>query len=144
MLFTQRPADFAVNPMEVVTSAILCRGRVLVLRRHSNKPHGGKWCLPGGKRDNPNVSIEFEGLRELREETGIRYTEKDIQDHKSWFIRYPEGDFIYDQLVFRPVSQPPVYLHRPEHDICQWVNWGELLILPYIEDLDGVLKHLLT
>lgn len=143
MLFTERPANFDPDAMEVVTCAILHLGRVLILKRHPIKPHGGKWCLPGGKRDSG--SIDEEGLRELLEETGIAYRPEGIRERKLWYIKYPEGDFVYNQLVFRPELRPEVRLlrRRPEHTAHDWVNWQELLLLPFIEDLDGVLAHLL-
>ncbi|MEQ8797736.1 MAG: Nudix family hydrolase [Salinisphaeraceae bacterium] len=45
-------------------------GRVLIARRPANKPGGGKWEFPGGKRE-PGESIEQTLARELDEELGV-------------------------------------------------------------------------
>lgn len=45
-------------------------GRVLIARRPANKPGGGKWEFPGGKRER-GESIEQTLARELDEELGV-------------------------------------------------------------------------
>ncbi|MDP2587229.1 MAG: NUDIX hydrolase [bacterium] len=143
MLFTQRPANFAKNPQVIVTNAIIYMGRVLVLKRSPHKPHGSKWCLPGGKCED-DTQRASEALRELKDETGVVYYKSDIVGSCAWFLRYPEADYIYEQFVYRPMELPEVVVNQEEHYQHQWANWVELLCMNFIEDLDGVLVDLLT
>ena len=143
MLFTQRPAHFAKNPQVIVTNAIIYMGRVLVLKRSPHKPHGNKWCLPGGKCED-DTQRASEALRELKDETRVVYSESDIVGSRSWFIRYPEADYIYEQFVYRPMELPEVVVNQEEHYKYRWPTWNQLQSMNFIEDLDGVLADLLT
>lgn len=56
----------------VVRCLCLQRGRVLLLRHRSGRPHGADfWALPGGLVE-PSETIATAAVRELTEETGLR------------------------------------------------------------------------
>ncbi|MEJ2595695.1 MAG: NUDIX domain-containing protein [bacterium] len=60
---------FYDNPLPVV-SAIVTRGREVLLVKRRFEPHEGMWCLPSGFAES-GESIQAATLRELAEETGL-------------------------------------------------------------------------
>ena len=63
------------TPPQLVNCAVavpLRMGRTLMLRRSSDsRTFPGKWCFPGGKKDDEDASLSQTALRELQEETGL-------------------------------------------------------------------------
>ena len=82
-------------------------GRVLVTKRHPEKPWGGYWEITGGS------AVKGEGpvrgaLRELREETGIAVEEADL---RPVYVETQSGEGVYPTIyhcflvVFDPKQQ---------------------------------------
>ncbi|MFO0704392.1 MAG: NUDIX hydrolase [Candidatus Andersenbacteria bacterium] len=147
MLFATKPKNF--QPIDqIVTMALLVGPQVLVLYRHPEKPHPLRWSLPGGKvkRGVPITRqlLLTEALREVKEETGIVLSVEQCDGPRSWFIRYPEGDYQYHQFVVRLADKPEVMLNPVEHVTHRWPIWEQLLQMKYIEDLDGVLRDIMA
>lgn len=53
--------------------ALVHNGRLLLMRRRLDCDAGGCWAYPGGKIE-PGETAQQAAIRELREETGLRFT----------------------------------------------------------------------
>ena len=83
---------FYNNPLPVV-SAIVLKGRKILLVKRKNPPYQGRWCLPSGFAEN-GESIEEASLRELKEETGIDGAITSLVD-VNWTKNKFYGDLIF-------------------------------------------------
>lgn len=80
--------------LHVVAAAVVdARGRVLIAERPKNKPHGGLWEFPGGKREAGESSLAAL-RREFREEIGIDLTRGRPLIRVPY--QYPERSLILD------------------------------------------------
>ncbi len=142
MLYLEKPEHFD-NPMYTVGCLVECDGKILLLRRHPDKSEGGTYCSPGGKIDvGDNGSPTAAIIRELREETGIKVSEEDIELLATYYVVYPSGtqNFIYHKYHVILKSQPDVTLSISEHTDFLWVTPKEALNLPLIFDEDNCIK----
>lgn len=130
---TPRP-DFRPQ-MRVVACYIECGRRFLVLHRRDHKPQGNTWCIPGGKRDEDEDALTAL-LREIFEETGIRMERSAVVRRETFYVRYPDFDFIYERFSYALAGVPVVTLSPKEHKAFRWVTPEEALELPLIEDED--------
>jgi 8-oxo-dGTP pyrophosphatase MutT (NUDIX family) len=129
-VFLHRPRDF--NP-QVEASGVFCEydGRVLFLKRHSEKIEGLRWGVPGGKLEPGEKPLEA-AIRELAEEAGIRSSHETLHPISSLYVRRPEVDFIF-HMFFLPLKELPLLQVAPdEHIESCWVNFQEGLKLPLI------------
>ncbi len=83
---------FYDNPLPVV-SAIVTKGREVLLVKRRFAPHKGKWCLPSGFAET-GESIQSATLRELEEETGLKGEITGFVDTDS------VTDELYGDLIF--------------------------------------------
>ncbi len=129
-VFLHRPRDF--NPT-VEAAGVFCEydGRILYLKRHSEKIEGMKWGIPAGKVEEGEKPIEA-ALRELAEEAGIAASQASLTTISSLYVRRPEVDFIF-HIYFLPFQEMPLLQVAPdEHIDASWVNLQEGLKLPLI------------
>ena len=94
MIYTKQPEGF-IPSVEVVSCLVEFDSKILLLHRHDNKPQGGKWGIPAGKMDITDNDRKLAILRELKEETGLILNKEDLNYHKTFFVVYPEKNFVY-------------------------------------------------
>ena len=129
-VFLHRPRDF--KP-QVEAAGVFCEyeGRVLFLKRNSEKIEGLRWGVPGGKLESGEKPVEA-AIRELAEEAGIRGSHETLKTISSLYVRRPEVDFIF-HMFFLPLHELPLLQIAPdEHIESCWVNFQEGLKLPLI------------
>lgn len=107
--------------------------RILLLKRpDDDKLFPGKWCLPGGHRQD-DESIVQAARRECREESGIFCNTL----HRCFAWRYPDG---FETCFFWAKEGPDFPMAKAslsdEHVAMDWVSIEDL---PYM-DLSGSLK----
>lgn len=110
---------------EVKVSGIIveCRGKILLLKRHSKDSHAGKWGLPGGSVNN-SETYEAAAKRELKEETGLEVN--DLEE--IGFHNYEEPGLYIHYMVFRlKFRDRPVIVLSDEHSEYLWVSYDAAL-----------------
>ena len=138
MIFYKRPEDFRPK-FEVVNCLFEYDGKILLLHRHSHKPEGDKWGVPGGKVDPGESPIEAM-LRELLEETKYRAGEKEMVFSRTLFVRYPEYDFVYHMYSLNLAQPHDVRLEEEAHKDFTWVTPEEALLLDLVRDMEPCIK----
>jgi len=135
--YARKPQGFKPK-LEVCGCLIEWRGKILVLRRNPNKPHGNRWALPSGKKwltETRRKAVR----REVLVETGIP-----VEPEHSVSYHYPTVSTPYSYHVFKAKlggkSEPKVMLSQREHTQFKWVAPRELLTGHH---LIRHLKHLL-
>jgi 8-oxo-dGTP pyrophosphatase MutT (NUDIX family) len=107
--------------------------KILVLKRHSDKPQGETWCLPSGKIGDQENAVEAT-LRELFEETGIAATPGQLVYGVKAFVRYDTYDFIFHTFSLPLEFLPEIKLDPSEHSEYLWETKENILKLPLIPD----------
>lgn len=132
MLTEREPEGF--NPGYNISGCFIeVNKEFLLLKRISEKAHGNKWALPGGKAEQGETAAEA-AIRENSEETGIDISNR-VSFFKTMYERYPEGDFVYH--IFRAlVDKKPNVVLSSEHSDFMWVSPFQALQMDLIEDLD--------
>lgn len=138
MLHKEKPKDF--NPkFEVVGCFFESDGKMLLLHRQDNKPQGGTWCVPGGKKDEGENLVEAV-VREVREEIAFEIAPSDLSYFKKFFVRYDEYDFIYHIFHVLLENKPRLTVNQTEHKDYAWKTPTEALKENLIKDEDGCIK----
>jgi 8-oxo-dGTP pyrophosphatase MutT (NUDIX family) len=141
LVFEAPPPHF-VPKVEVAGCYCDFKGKVLILKRHPQRPQGGSWGLPAGKLEqgeSPSDGV----LRELFEETGLGLKPEDVQFLGSLYVRHPDLDFIFHIFYKHFNSLPEVILGLEEHLEARWVTIEEALALPLISGGGEVLYYVL-
>ncbi|MCK4650968.1 NUDIX hydrolase [Candidatus Babeliales bacterium] len=94
------PPNNFFSKFEVASCFCEIGTKVLFLKRSLNKTCGGTWCLPAGKLENKETSLDA-SVRETYEETGIVLKKNSVYFLKTVYVRYPEFDFVYH--IFKTV-----------------------------------------
>lgn len=128
-VFLDIPQGF-IPDINIVGCLCLWGEKFLLLKRSPECISGGKWCLPGGKREEGESRLEG-ARRELHEEAGIDVIPKNLSHFLTFYIE--RGDLKYDFVVYRCTfdQKPPFHLNR-EHSEGRWVTFEEALSLPLI------------
>lgn len=134
MIFKEKPHHRA-DTFDVVACYLEHEGKFIFLRRHPDKSHGAKWCLPAGKV-NINESIVDAVVREVKEETGITIIPSELETLPSFWVE-SEGDinFKYHSFLFKLPNLPSVTLNDDEHLDYVWATPTESLELDLLHDL---------
>ena len=138
MITDVKPKDF--NPKFTGVGIFLEHdGKILLLKRHENKPEGNTWTGPGGKVDlgeTPKSAI----IRETFEETGVQINPKKLITIQTSYVRFPQYDFTW--VIFRYIldSKPEIKLHNAEHTAHQWLTPEDALKENLMQDEDYCIK----
>ena len=138
MIFLEEPENFT-SRFEVAGCFVEHDGRILLLKRHSNKPEGGTWCGPSGKLDEDETA-DAAIIRETKEETGLILDPPRLEHVKKIFVVYPDYQFIYHIFRIKIDSFPTVTISHNEHTEYTWVTPEEALDMDLIQDEDECIR----
>ncbi|MGH7864091.1 MAG: NUDIX domain-containing protein [Candidatus Binataceae bacterium] len=118
-------------------SAIVSRGRMLVLRRAASLSYQpGAWDLPGGHLAL-GEDLEQCLAREIKEETGLDIAvDRLLCVHKTPAEPYLQAIYACHVAVYQRVALRPA-----EHEESRWVTLDELASLDLIPYLAGILRR---
>jgi 8-oxo-dGTP diphosphatase len=120
-LFTSPPSDFGPS-LHVASCYITSKGKLLLLQTAPQKAYGGSWSAPGGKLESLETPLAG-ALRETFEETGLRLDAQEVHHHTTFFVRYPDFDFIYHVFVLElPTPPQDIVLSPREHTAYIWIT----------------------
>ncbi len=120
MIHNSPPENFS-SRYYVVSCFVEHAGRLLFLKRNSDKDEGDKWGTVAGKVDDgetPEQAI----VRELAEETGIAIEAADLDRSKLVYIRYPEYDYEFHMFSVSLHDEPRVLVDEREHQGYCWLT----------------------
>ena len=138
MVYFTEPENFDPE-FEVAGCFVEHGGKILLLHRHPDKPQGGTWCLPAGKLDKGEETVQAI-IRETKEETGIDVEPGRLEYLSKYFVVYPEFKFVYHIFKTRLDSEPNIVLSANEHVDHRWATPAEALSMDLIPDEDKCIK----
>lgn len=93
ILVEHAPHRFSLKA-EVAAILPFIGDKILLLQRLSTHPQANLWCAPGGKVHESETPVQAV-IRELQEETSLAAQLDAIVDLGKYYVRYPNGDFIF-------------------------------------------------
>lgn len=138
MISTKQPKVF--DPIYKVASCFIERddSKILLVLRNPDKSEGNKWGAPAGKiqeGESPRQAI----IREVLEETGIDISNRPMPLHKTYYIKYPDYDFIY-HVFHSTVPLKTKITKSNERQALRWVSPEEALTLNLVRHFDRSIK----
>lgn len=141
MIYFERPENFSPR-FEVASCLLEQNGELLLLKRALHKPQGGTWGVPAGKMDREDNGDPVQTIiREVAQETGWVISSEKIFPVRTFYVRYPDYDFIYHSYKALVPERFVAVLSADEHTDAVWVSPHEALTMPLILDQDFCLKY---
>lgn len=111
--------------MRVVGCFLEYGGKFVLLYRHSHKPEGDTWGMPGGKVE-PNETDDQAMIRELQEETGYISDASELQLLGEYEFTSPMvGTYQYVTYRVSLKDVHDVQLEQSAHSDYKWVSVEE-------------------
>jgi len=141
MLYTQKPHNFS-PAFEAVSCIINYHGKILLLKRSLRVEFFGSYGAPTGKvhKDEP---LQTAMHREIFEETGLAVPTDSLNFLKTFYVRYPQYDFIYHMYSLAIEAKPEIILNPREHNEFIWINTKDALKLNLVPDMKPCLEYYL-
>lgn len=137
MIYEHMPPGFKPR-FETVACFLENEEEFLLLRRHPDKPFGGTWCLPGGKRAT-HETLKACVLREILEETRLHISEE-LRYMKTVYIESGELQYVYHMFRALLTKRPIPHLKIDEHIAYEWKNPKDALKMDLIPNMDTCIQ----
>lgn len=138
VLQTAPPSDFSLKA-EVASVVPFIQDKILLLQRLPTHSQANLWCAPGGKM-KPGESPSIAATRELKEETGIEVHPSSLIYLGKFYVRYPNGDFIFHLFLTQIGNPINIAICREEHQAYRLYTVGEISSLPLTPGLDECIE----
>jgi 8-oxo-dGTP diphosphatase len=124
--------------VELTNMCMICDGKGNVLvQNKKNHPTWSGWNFPGGHVEEGEY-VTPSVIREMKEETGLTITNPQLCGIKEWIN---EDGSRYVVFLFRAEEFSGELVSSSEGDVF-WVEKNEVLKLPWIWSMDGIMKIL--
>ena len=125
-------------PPEVCAGAVAVVGDRLLLVRRAAEPGLGRWSVPGG-RVEPGEPLSGAGVRELRQETGLRAP---CGDFVGWVEMIGDGyHYVILDFLVTVLDPPESASAADDADALAWVPLADVAAWPLV---DGLAEFLTT
>jgi len=114
-------------------------GKILLVLRLPNKSEGGKWGVPAGKMDPGETPLEAI-IREIKEETAMTITPQEASFFETYYVRYPEYDFVYNVFHAQVPANQEARINPDEHQEYRWATPQVALKMPLVNHQDDCVK----
>jgi 8-oxo-dGTP pyrophosphatase MutT (NUDIX family) len=137
VLLKDPPLNFLLKA-EVVAVLPFFDEEVLLLQRLPSHPQANLWCPPGGKIQF-NETTEDAVIREFFEETGINIEKDCLIYLGKYYVRYPNGDFIFHlyKTYIEEKEKDVIQIRNAEHQsfcLCSLNKINELPLTPGLDE----------
>jgi len=127
-VFETPPVDFSPS-VEVASCYLEYHKRLLLLKRHPEKPQGNKWGAPAGKMKKNETSLQTV-IREIDEKIGVDIHTPETKYMGHLYCRLPRIDYVFHMFYHKVLILPKIKLELSEHVEMQWVTHEEALTYP--------------
>lgn len=138
VLLTDPPPNFQLKA-EVAAVLPFINNQVLLLQRLPTHPQANLWCAPGGKIKIGELPLSA-AIRELKEETGIESDANSLTCLGRFYVRYPNGDFIFHLFKLHLAQYSTPIKISNEHQAYGLYSTTELQSLPLTPGLNECFK----
>lgn len=129
-VYYTKPTGFELH-VEASGCYFWCNDRLLLLRRHHDKPQGGTWGVPGGKLE-PQETPKEAVIREIQEEIGVDISQ-DVSYINTLYVALPHVSFAFHMFYKQCDTFPELVLALEENVEARWVTLNEALMLPLVK-----------
>lgn len=141
--FTRARPDKFHPTVEAAGCCCIFENKILMLKRHPNKPQGNMWGVPGGKMEN-HEDIKTCVIREIHEEVGLDIND-DLNFIGSIYCRIEQENFPLEYIfhLFQKTfkSLPVLNIGLDEHLEAKWATMDEAFSLPLMLGGKEVLEY---
>lgn len=137
-VYRAKPPGF-IPKVKVAACYLQLDNKLLLLRRASDNSEAGSWGVPAGKLEqgeNPSDGA----VRELYEETGLQFPEKDFTYLGVVYVCKPNIQYEYHMFLRRLESAPQIHLNN-ENCEYRWVEFEEIAKMPLMAGAMEILEH---
>lgn len=131
------PSHFSAKAEVAVVLPFVGENKILLLQRVPSHPQANLWCAPGGKIHS-SEEPSFAAARELLEETGIEIDSSALSYLGRFYVRYPNGDFIFHLFkTYLPQEIGDIKIRDEEHQaycICPMQDVHTLSLTPGLNE----------
>ena len=133
------PREGAIPVRSIVGVFCQHENRFLLLKRSPASAQGGRWCLPAGKLEKGESTLEG-ARRELFEEAGIT---GDLMPFITFYLQSEE--LYYDFTLYRILfsKAPHLKIDPREHTEGEFLSWNKAKKLPLIHGGEEILLRCL-
>lgn len=128
-VYYTKPTDFEMH-VEASGCYLWCNNRLLLLKRHHDKPQGGTWGVPGGKLE-PQETPKEAVIREIHEEIGVDISQG-VSYINTLYVALPHVSYGFHMYYKRYDTYPKLSLQLEENVEARWVECNEALMLPLV------------
>ena len=115
-------------------------GKLLYLKRHSDKPQGNTWGIPAGKIEKAE-DARTAAIREVKEEVGLQLNPEDLIEVVIVYIQLEDVSYVFHVFRTRLQKHPSIILEPDAHTEAEWFTIDQALKLPLIFGGKEILEY---